>query len=102
MVWQLYSTIPNQVKYLITLLFSFPAYAGPYAEFGLSHSFDSCLYDGWTMGKTVQVGCSDSPLGSIAIGYSYKGFSAEIEHYSSLLEKDKGLNLFSIKYRIGK
>ena len=91
------------MKRLIPLLFSLPAYAGPYAEFGLSHSFDSCLYDGYsTVGKTVQVGCSDSPLGSVAVGYTYKGFSVEASHMSSLTETDKGLNLISIKYRIGK
>lgn len=87
------------MKRLIPLLFSFPAYAGPYAEIGLSHSFDSCLYDGWQASKQVE--CSDSPLGSVAIGYSYKGWSIEAYHASSLVETDKGLNLISIKYRIG-
>ena len=89
------------MKRLILLaLFSSHAHAGPYLELGISKA------DGWTCIEDQKDngswGCSESPLGSIAIGYSYKGFSAEVEHYSSLLEKDKGLNLFSIKYRIGK
>ena len=91
------------MRYLIPLLFSVPAYAGSYAEVGLSHSFDSCMYDGYsTVGKSVVVGCSDSPLGSVAIGYTYKGWSIEAYHISSLVEQDKGLNLISIKYRFGK
>ena len=91
------------MRILLPLLLVAPAYAGPYAEFGLSHSFDSCMYDGWTMASNrVEVGCSDSPLGSVAIGYTYKGWSVEASHYSSLIETDKGLNLISIKYRIGK
>jgi hypothetical protein len=88
---------------LLPFILIAPAYAGPYAEFGLSHSFDSCLYDEWKKsGKTINIGCSDSPLGSVAIGYTYKGWSIEASHYSSLVETDKGLNLLSIKYRIGK
>lgn len=90
------------IRFLPFLLIA-PAYAGPYAEIGLSHSFDSCLYDGWKMaGKAVQVGCSDSPLGSVAIGYTHKGWSVEAYHISSLRETDKGLNLITIKYRFGK
>ena len=89
------------MKRLIPVIFlSFPAYAGPYLELGISKADGgTCIEDQKDNGS---FGCSTSPLGSIAIGYSYKGFSAEIEHYSSLQEKDKGLNLFSIKYRIGK
>jgi len=96
---------------MFLLLLPLAAYAGPYLELGLSKvDGESCI-------QNVDVGtarmndytyryysasCSESPLGSVAIGYSYKGFSAEIEHYSSLKDHDYGLNLFSIKYRIGK
>lgn len=83
---------------LSLILFPFSAYAGPYLELGLSKADGaSCI----TSGR--QMGCSESPLGSVALGYTYRGFSLEVEHYSSLTDgRDYGLNLFSLKYRFGK
>jgi hypothetical protein len=86
----------------VLLLLSFNAYAGPYAELGIGGSVDSCIYESWqrTNGVTT-INCSSSPLGYIAAGYQYKNFSISAEHMSSLTEKDKGLNVILIKYRIG-
>ena len=68
-------------------------HAGSFVEFGIGVADQStCIRDG--------SGCSDSPFGSLAIGYSLQGFSVQVEHWSSLVEKDRGLNLLSIKYRI--
>ena len=91
MVWQILALLVASTA---------SAYAGPYLELGLSKADgESCLRD-WKE-DIRRWGCSDSPLGSVAVGYTYKGFSAEIEHYSSIENRDYGLNLFSIKYRIG-
>ena len=80
------------------LLLSTSAHAGPYVEIGIAKADGgSCISD--VKIETGELGCSESPLGNATIGYSYKGFAAEIEHWSSLVEKDKGLNLFTIKYR---
>jgi Lipid A 3-O-deacylase (PagL) len=73
--------------------------AGPYVELGTGvyvGSSDSCIAD---YDRNNKMGCSDNPLGMVAIGYQYKGFSVQAEHTSSLVEKDKGLNIISIKYR---
>ena len=78
------------------------AHAGPYAEIGLSHPVSSCIYQGWTLDKSIGISCSDSPWGSVAVGYTYKNWAVEAYHVSSLVERDKGLNLISVKYRIGK
>lgn len=99
-------------RLLPLILLATPAYAGPYLELGISYADGkSCLMatenqstqvNGMWV-QTEELSCAPNPLGSIAIGYSYRGFSAEFEHYSSLRNgKDYGLNLLSIKYRIGK
>jgi len=86
------------MKKLIYPLFliSSSVHAGLYLELGITKGDnDSCIQD--YNGSVL--GCSDNPLGNATIGYQYKNFSAEVEHYSSLTEKDKGLNLFTFKYR---
>jgi len=86
------------LRVIALLMIPMVANAGPYIEFGIAKADGgSCISD--VKIETGELGCSESPLGNAAIGYSYKGFSAEIEHWSSLQEKDKGLNLFTIKYR---
>lgn len=85
---------------LTALMFSScnPAIAGPYIEFGIAKADGaSCIRD-WDE-HTNRWACSDSPLGNLTLGYQYKGFSFEVEHWSSLTERDYGLNLFSFKYR---
>jgi len=88
----------------LLLLVSLPAHAGLFVDLGLSKQIDSikgkepvCITD-WDAKKNVS-GCSDDPLGYFSIGYQYKNFTAQVEHWSSLREKDIGLNLFTIKYR---
>jgi hypothetical protein len=83
--------------YLLLLVPSL-SFAGPYVEFGIAKADGgTCISD--VKIETGKLGCSESPLGNATIGYSYKGFAIEIEHWSSLVEKDKGLNLFTFKYR---
>jgi len=97
---------------VLCLLFPAFAHAGPYVELGIAKADGgTCIRDEKIENKQYvgltyvynytesYMGCSKSPLGNIALGYAYKGFAAEIEHWSSLQEKDKGLNLFTIKYR---
>ena len=82
----------------------FTAHAGPFIDIGLSKQIDSikgkepvCITD-WDAEKNVS-GCLGDPLGYFSIGYRYKNFTAQIEHWSSLQEKDIGLNLLTVKYR---
>lgn len=49
--------------------------------------------------KRLAFGCSDNPFGLIVAGYRWENLSFEIEHRSSLVEKDRGLNAAIIKYR---
>ena len=81
----------------ILLTLSSLAMAGPFVEAGLAVS-DGCLTD--YDEKTHAMGCSNNPFGLLAIGYAWEGFTVEIEHRSSLVEKDKGINSVMVKYRI--
>ena len=71
--------------------------AGPFIEAGLAVS-DGCVTD--FDEKTHAMGCSNNPFGLIAIGYAWEDFTLELEHRSSLIEKDKGINSVMVKYRI--
>ena len=82
----------------LLMLASASAAAGPFAEVGVAQVVGGgCIND--FDDKTRRWGCSDNPLGSIAVGWQYQGFTIQAEHMSSLVEKDKGLNLILIKYR---
>jgi hypothetical protein len=85
------------VKALVLALVCTPALAGPYVEFGVGGTVESCIRD-YDENKR-QWGCSDSPLGIVAAGYRHGNFSIHAEHMSSLKEKDPGLNVISIRYR---
>ena len=80
----------------LTMAVSQQRKAGPFVEVGLGYGIDSCLRD--YDNKTNQMGCSDNPLGNI-VGWAYNGFTAQVEHFSSLIEKDKGFTVLAIKYR---
>ena len=84
-------------RYLFPLLMaSANSIAGPFAEVGVGQTLgDVCIkdYDG------KQWGCSNNPLGIVSVGWNFNGLSIQAEHMSSLVEKDKGLNIISIKYR---
>ena len=84
----------------ILLLVPTLTFAGPFVEVGIGASInvqDNCIRD-YTE-KTKSYGCSDNPLGMVALGWEHNGFSIQAEHMSSLTEKDPGLNVISIKYR---
>lgn len=87
----------KKVLATILLCLSTMVQAGPFVEVGLGYGIDSCLRD--YDNKTNQMGCSDNPLGNVAIGWRYNGFTAQVEHFSSLIEKDKGFTVLAIKYR---
>jgi hypothetical protein len=74
------------------------AYAGPYIELGIAKLDGAACVRDWKEGRK-QYGCSENPFGNATIGWEYKGFSVEIEHWSSLRERDYGLNFFTFKYR---
>lgn len=90
-----------KTRHLLPLLLVASAHAGPFVEVGLGASFGAdqynCISD--YDEKTHRPGCSDNPLGSIAAGWEHKGFAVQVEHVSSLREKDRGLNTVWIKYR---
>jgi hypothetical protein len=76
---------------LLLLLLPATALAGPFVEVGVGTVFGACDH-----------GCiKDEPVGIVAVGYRIPktGLSLEVEHRSSLVEKDYGQNLVSIRYR---
>jgi len=78
----------------ILLLAPTLAFAGPFVEVGIGASVNThnnCIKD--------EYGCSDNPLGMIAVGWQQGALTIQAEHMSSLTEKDPGLNVISIKYR---
>ena len=96
-------------KLLALLLFSLTAQAqaGPFIDLGLGYATDqnftrgrSCMLD--YKKDTQEWGCSKNILGYASIGYEYGQFTVAYEHWSSLQEYDAGLNIVSIKYRIGR
>jgi hypothetical protein len=78
------------MKHLIPiLLLSTSAHAGPYVELGIGSKFGAC-------------DCPrlDNPVGLVSAGYDFNnGLRIDVEHRSSLVQKDYGTNLVSIKYR---
>lgn len=80
------------------LLASFNAFGQFYLEVGIAKGDGGTCIEDFDV-ETHTTGCADSPLGNATIGYHYKGITAEVEHWSSIGEPDKGLNLFTIKYR---
>lgn len=91
-------------KILLCLISMLPAIAAAqaYIEVGIGAVIDNrsyhCISD-YRNTASKAADCSDNPLGSIAAGYMYKDFSVEIEHKSSLVEKDRGLDTVFVKYR---
>lgn len=80
------------MRYFPLFLLAAPALtlAGPFAEVGVGAKFGNC-------------DCNrlDNPVGVVAVGYRVPKtrLSLEGEHRSSLVEKDYGQNLVSIRYR---
>jgi len=85
-------------KHLLFILglVSTQAFSQAYVEVGIgaaiSNNPEHCISDN----KNT---CSDNPLGMIAVGYQLKDFSVELEHKSSLVEKDRGLDTIFFKYK---
>jgi len=66
--------------------------AGPFLDVGLAYS-EGCIEDYPT--------CSDNPLGIVGVGYQFdSGIIIQLEHMSSIKERDVGLNLLSVRYRL--
>ena len=88
------------MRKLLLLLFLVPslAYSAPYIEIGIAKGDGAACIRDWKP-ETNQYGCSSSPLGNATIGYEWRGFHLEAEHWSSLQDRDYGLNLFTFKYR---
>lgn len=59
---------------------------------------DNCVQD--YDEKLKAQSCSNNPFGLVTIGYSWEGFAIELEHRSSLTEKDQGINAVTVKYRL--
>ena len=88
---------------LLAAFFVSAASAGPFIEVGIGAQLgpvaqdNGCISD-WD-DKNRKPGCSGNPFGIAAIGWQQSGFSIQVEHSSSLQEKDKGLNVLSVRYR---
>lgn len=88
-------------------LFSLPVLAQPFIEFGIGAAHWSCMADGWhatydprrAKPFDVKVGCSPNPLGLASVGYQHGPWSVRFDHWSSLIEKDRGANIVSVRYR---
>lgn len=95
--------LKKSILIILTALSISTVSAGPYVEVGLGTQLGSvtqnngCISD-WKE-KTNSYGCSSNPFGIVAVGYQHSGFSIQVEHTSSLQEKDRGLNMMSVKYR---
>lgn len=77
------------MKAIALMLLSAPALAGPYVELGIGSKFGAC-------------DCPrlDNPVGLVSAGYDFNnGLRIDVEHRSSLVQKDYGTNLVSIRYR---
>lgn len=87
-----YLKMVGVVLALVAALALQDAYGAPYIELGVQKEVGGCIDNGgW---------CSRDPLGVAAIGYEFdNGFRAHLEHTSSLIETDGGLDTFSIRYR---
>ena len=87
------------LKKLILCLSMFPliAYAGPYLEFGIGTAKNNGCIKKYK--AITDDDCSNSPLGNYTLGYQWNNFSASYEHWSSIKDKDNGINIFAIKYR---
>lgn len=82
---------------LSAALLATAACAEPYVEVGIGRTLttgDRQCIKGHANGD-----CSQNPLGFAAVGYEYNGFSMSVEHWSSLVEKDYGMNIIVVKYR---
>lgn len=89
---------------VVLALTSLSATAQVYVELGVGAVIDNvvghCMSDYDSRPGNINTrSCSDNPLGLIAVGYQYKDFSVVIEHKSSLVEKDRGLDTVFVKYR---
>ena len=80
----------NNIKILLFWLFlANSANAAPYIEFGVGSTFGKC-------------DCTrlDNPVGIVSVGYEFKnGLNLDVEHRSSMVRKDYGSNVISIRYR---
>ena len=78
------------LKIILISLLPGIAYASPFIELGIGAKFGEC-------------DCTrfDNPVGIAAVGYDFEGTGLSIiaEHRSSLVKKDYGQNVISIRYR---
>jgi len=89
--------LANKYALAALLLAAIPAHAGIYLDLGLSVQ-DGCITDYDESNR--KPGCSNNPFGLVAVGYRWEDLMVEVEHRSSLVEKDQGINAATIKYRL--
>ena len=72
---------------------SFAVAGWPFIELGLALPTAGCIADG-------SAGCSDRPLGIVVLGWQINDrLAVQWEHLSSVREKDRGLDLVSVRSR---
>lgn len=87
--------------FLLVIILPLYAIAGTFAELGVGATVDSCIYQSWQRTNNItSINCSRDPLGYLALGYKFdNGLTIQVDHWSSLVQKDYGLNTVSIRYR---
>ncbi len=94
---------------ILCAMLPLPAAAQWFAELGVGHQISGCMEDGWrgkydpktTPRLTVAVNCSENPLGLASAGYQWRsGFSLRWDHWSSLVNQDRGADIVSVRYRV--
>ena len=64
-----------------------------FLELGLGAAINGCIEGGPT-------GCSEDPLGIVSAGYQQGPIVLQYDHFSSIHDRDRGLDVLSIRYRI--
>ena len=88
--------------FLAGVLFTTNTYAEMFLDLGLGYAPRTNVYTGESClvyYSDHKLYCSSSPLGYVSFGYTKNNWTAAYEHWSSLQDKDYGLDVISIKYR---
>lgn len=86
--------------FLLFALFSPVAFSAPFVEIGIGAPLNASPFYSDCLSRPGSTKCSPGNLGYVAVGYTWRGFSIQLDHYSSVAtSKDRGLNVLAIKYR---
>ena len=92
------------VKLAALLLIPAAVSAQPFVEVGVGVGVGGCIARHGDVPRVVEkrpaARCSGNPLGIVAIGYEISDqWRVQLEHWSSVAERDRGAEILSIRYR---